>query len=145
MKTVFLAIAVLLYSGVFAQAKDPICRVWYNEEKDSKVEVYATANGTYQAKVVWLKEPVLNGKTRVDEKNPNEKLRNRPIMGLVFLWNLKKSPDEKDFYVDGKIYDPKNGKTYDCRMTFKGDHIDLRGYVLGMPFLGRTSVWTKAD
>jgi hypothetical protein len=30
-------------------------------------------------------------------------------------------------------------------MTFKGSSVDLRGYIHGMPFLGRTSNWTLAE
>jgi uncharacterized protein (DUF2147 family) len=30
-------------------------------------------------------------------------------------------------------------------MTVKGNTIELRGYVLGMSFLGRTSTWTLAE
>jgi uncharacterized protein (DUF2147 family) len=41
---------------------------------------------------------------------------------------------------------PKNGKTYDCKITIKDDkNVDLRGYVMGMPFLGRTSNWTLVE
>lgn len=137
-------IALLALTLTAAAQKDPLCKVWYNQEKDSKVEVYQVGN-TFQAKIVWLKEPLDNGKPKVDKENPNEKLRNVPVMGLVFLRDLQKSKDTPNFYEGGKIYDPKNGKTYDCRMTFKGTTIELRGFVLGLPFLGRTSVWTLAE
>lgn len=136
---------VILMSSLHGIAqKDQLCKIWYNEERDSRVEVFQVGN-TFQAKVIWLKEPMENGKPKVDKENPDAKLRNRPVIGLVFLYNLKKSADDPNFYEGGKIYDPKNGKTYDCRMTFKGRQVDLRGYVLGMPFLGRTSVWTLAE
>jgi hypothetical protein len=42
----------------------------------------------------------------------------------------------------GKIYDPKNGKTYSCKMTLEGNELKVRGYV-GFSLLGRTTVWTR--
>ena len=38
-----------------------------------------------------------------------------------------------------------HSKKYDCKMTFKGASVDLRGYIHGMPFLGRTSNWTLSE
>jgi len=42
-------------------------------------------------------------------------------------------------------YDPDNGKTYDCYMWFKdNDNImTLKGYVLGMKFVGRAEDWAR--
>ncbi|MGH9588053.1 MAG: DUF2147 domain-containing protein, partial [Acidobacteriaceae bacterium] len=44
---------------------------------------------------------------------------------------------------DGKLYDPKSGKTYTGSMTRDGNKLNLRGYV-GIPFFGRTETWTRA-
>ena len=124
--------------------KDLICKIWYNQEKTSKLEVYQTGNN-FEAKIIWLNEPLENGKPKMDKENPDEKLRNTPIVNLVIMHNIHKSKDTPNFYDGGKIYDPKNGKTYDCRLTYKGSTIELRGYVLGLPFLGRTSTWWLAE
>ena len=129
---------------IAAAQKDPICKIWYNQEKTSKLEVYQTGN-IFEAKIIWLNEPLENGKPKVDKENPDEKVRNTPIINLVIMHNIHKSKDTPNFYEGGKIYDPKNGKTYDCRLTYKGSTIELRGYVLGLPFLGRTSTWWLAE
>jgi len=42
------------------------------------------------------------------------------------------------------IYDPKNGKTYSCKMTYKGKTLDIRGYI-GISLLGRTTVWERTN
>ena len=83
-----------------------------------------------------------NGKPKVDENNPDEAKRNTPLIGLVLLRGLEKDGDKE--YDGGKIYDPKNGKTYSCKITYKGNTLDLRGFV-GVSLLGRTSTWTIAD
>lgn len=147
MRSIRLFLAMALFSMISLAAmadKDPFCKVWYNQEKDAKLEVYQVGN-TFEAKIIWLKEPNENGKPKVDKNNPDEKLRTRPALGLVILRGLVKSKDEANYYDNGKVYDPKNGKTYDCHLTLKGNTAELRGFVLGMSFLGRTSVWTQAD
>lgn len=140
-----LRFTLLLFAAIFtaqrANAADQICRTWYGEEKTAKLEIFQRGE-TFAAKIVWLKEPDSDGKPKVDVNNPDASQRKRPILGLVILQNLRKT--DANGYEGGRIYDPKNGKTYDCRVTFKGDTLALRGYVLGMPFLGRTSTWTAA-
>ncbi len=45
---------------------------------------------------------------------------------------------------DGKIYDPKSGKTYDCILKSKENNkiLEIRGYI-GSPMFGRTATWTR--
>ncbi|MBL7684199.1 MAG: DUF2147 domain-containing protein [Flavipsychrobacter sp.] len=135
----------LVFLGVnmsaHAQA-DPIEKVWYNQEKTAKIQVYKAKNGKFYGKMVWLKDPLENGKPKVDKENPDAKKRNNPLIGLVLLTGLEKDGDKG--YDGGKIYDPKNGKTYSCKITHNGNSLDLRGFV-GISLIGRTSVWTLAD
>ncbi|MFN4248778.1 MAG: DUF2147 domain-containing protein [Flavipsychrobacter sp.] len=140
---------VLLFSFIFigitvvgkAQT-DPIEKVWYNQEKTAKIQVYKAKDGRFYGKMVWLKEPLENGKPKVDKENPDDKKRNTPLIGLILLRGLEKDGDHE--YDNGKIYDPKNGKTYSCKITHKGNTLDLRGFV-GISLIGRTSTWTLAD
>lgn len=136
---VLLTLPVLLHTACMAQA---IERLWYNQEKTAKIKVYKAKDNKYYGKIVWLKEPAENGKPKVDDDNPDPAKRNQPLMGLVVLKDFKYEGD--NVYTGGTIYDPKNGKTYSCKMTLKGDKLDVRGYV-GISLLGRTAVWTVAD
>ncbi len=82
-----------------------------------------------------------DGKTlRKDEKNPDPGLKNRNLKDLVLLTNFMY---DDGVYTDGKIYDPKTGKTYSCKMTVDGDKLSIRGYV-GISLFGRTTVWTRS-
>jgi len=139
---IFVFALSLLAPAVLA-ADDPICGTWYNQEHDARLEIYRQGDA-FEAKIVWLKEPTADGKPKVDKNNPDPALRDRPTLGLVVLHELRKT-DDPNVYEGGRIYDPKNGKTYDCRITFRGDTLALRGFVLGLPFLGRTATWSKAD
>jgi len=133
---------ILAFGGrAFAQ-KDQVEGLWLNEEKTAKVQIYLAKDGKYYGKIVWLKDPTKDGKPKVDEKNPKESLRNTPLMGLLILKGFEK--DGSTGYEDGTIYDPKNGKTYDCKMTYKGKTLDIRGYV-GISLIGRTTTWTRSE
>ncbi|HEY1032177.1 MAG TPA: DUF2147 domain-containing protein [Flavipsychrobacter sp.] len=123
-------------------AQDQIEKVWYNQEKTSKIQVYKAKDGKFYGKIIWLKDPLKDGKPKLDEENPDKGKRTQPIVGLVILRGLKKDGDKE--YSDATIYDPKNGKTYSCKITYKGNKLDLRGYV-GISLIGRTSTWTLAD
>jgi uncharacterized protein (DUF2147 family) len=62
------------------------------------------------------------------------------ILGLPILRDFKyKGANE---WEGGKIYDPKNGKTYSCKMTLQGNTLKVRGFV-GISLLGRTTIGTK--
>jgi len=125
----------------WAQA-DQIEHIWYNEEKTGKIQVYKGTDNKFYGKIIWLKEPDRDGKPKTDINNPDEKRRNEPELGLVVLTGFVK--DGEHGYQDGKIYDPKNGKTYSCKMTINGNKLDVRGYV-GFSLFGRTTKWTRAD
>ena len=75
-----------------------------------------------------------------DDNNPDKNLRSRQIMGLNMLSGLKKTGDE---YSGGKIYDPGNGKTYNCSMKVEGDVLKVRGSLDKRGLLGRTMDWFR--
>lgn len=128
-------------SLTFAQA-DPIESYWFNEEKSAKIHIYKGRDNKFYGKVAWLKKPTVDGKPKVDAHNPDPCKRNAPILGLLILKGFAKSDDNT--YEDGTIYDPKNGKTYSCKMTLNGSVLDVRGYV-GISLIGRTTTWVKVD
>ncbi len=129
---------------VFAQ-KDKIEGVYSNEEKDGKVQIYLAKNGKYYGKIVWLKEPNRNGKPKMDDNNPDESKRTNPTLGLLVLKGFVKSTDNENLYIDGTIYDPKNGKTYSCKITYKdANTLDIRGFI-GISLIGRSTTWTRTE
>ncbi|MDQ1088924.1 DUF2147 domain-containing protein [Siphonobacter sp. SORGH_AS_1065] len=137
----FLLSFVFLFTTAISSWASDIQGTWFNEEKTSKIQIYKQGD-RYYGKIVWVKEVKAN-QPKTDVNNPDEKLRNKPLMGLVILSNFKQSDDK--VWEDGKIYDPRNGKTYSCKITKVSDQeLAIRGYI-GTPLLGRTSKFTKAD
>ncbi|HRG88185.1 MAG TPA: DUF2147 domain-containing protein [Chitinophagales bacterium] len=146
-KSTLIVFTLMLFSiATFAQ-KNQIEHVWYNQEKTSKIQVYLAKDGKFYGKVVWLDKPndEETGKPKLDKENPNDALKSTPIMGILILKGFSVDPEDKNVYTGGTVYDPKNGKTYCGKLTFKGKELDLRGFLCSASFLGRTSTWTLAE
>src|SRR5689334_2014192 len=136
-----MVLGLLLSLQLVAKAQaDPIEGVWLNAEKDAKIQIYKGSNGLFYGKIIWLKEPTENGAPKLDKNNPKDERKNQQIMGLV---SLKEFEKDGTTYDDGTVYDPQNGKTYDATITYKGNKLDLRGYV-GISLFGRTTTWERA-
>ncbi len=126
-----------------ADGPDAIEGKWLSSKKRNQVQIYKQGN-KYFGKLVWMLEPTYPGtnKPKVDKENPDEKLRNRPLMHLVLVTNLTYKGN--NVWGDGEIYNPEDGKTYNCEVTLKdANSIDLRGYVMGLSFLGKSKTWTR--
>jgi uncharacterized protein (DUF2147 family) len=67
--------------------------------------------------------------------------RDQPIIGMTFLWGMKK---DGDGWAGGSILDPKNGKIYNAKMALQdgGKALRVRGFI-GTPLLGRSQTWLR--
>lgn len=143
--TTFLLLVCFSLTSLAAVADDPdaIVGKWLSSKKRNQVQIYKQGN-KYFGKLVWMVEPVdpTTKKPKVDKENPNETLRNRPLMNVVLVTNLVYKGNNT--WGDGEIYNPEDGKTYNCEVSMKeANAIDLRGYVMGISFLGKTRTWTR--
>jgi uncharacterized protein (DUF2147 family) len=144
-KKILMLIIALCFIGLRSNGQvnqeDKIKGVWLTEKKDGKVEIFQTGR-TWSGKLIWgntvLDE---NGKPRHDVFNPDPKLRARLIQGLVIITGLEY---EYGKWQGGKIYDSTTGKTYSIIVTVNGNNLELRGYI-GIPLLGKTTVWTRIN
>ncbi len=143
----FLTLAGLflaMFSYSQTPSTDAIIGKWLNEDQDAHVQIYKES-GKYFGKIVWLKEPnePATGLPKLDDDNEDESLRSRPVMGLVMLKDFVYDGDGE--WEDGTIYDPKNGKTYDCYMNFDENGVlKIRGYI-GFSWIGRSTYWTRVQ
>ena len=131
MKKMILTMALALFS--LAGYSQTIIGKWLTEAGDAKVEIYE-ANGKVNGKIVWLEK----GPDTKDTHNTDEKMRSRKLMGVNILSGLTKKSEK---WEGGRIYNPKNGKTYKCSIWPEGDKLKVRGY-LGMFY--ETQTWKKA-
>lgn len=139
MKKIILSIAIMAIGLISASAQDVIGK-WKLEDGTAIVEVYKQGD-VFNGKIVWLQNPTeADGTPAKDGNNPDKSLRSRQLIGLNMLHGLKK---EGSKYAGGKIYDPGNGKTYNCSMQVNGDVLKVRGSLDAKGLLGRTMDWFR--
>ena len=132
--------AFLVFAPLTALLAEDVVGKWKLSDGSAIVEVYQNGD-VYNGKIVWLQNPTeADGSPAVDNNNPDTKLRSRQLIGLNMLSDLKKGDGE---YSGGSIYDPGNGKTYNCSMKVEGDVLKVRGSLDKRGLLGRTMDWFR--
>ena len=135
---------LFICSIAFAGKPNPeaIIGVWKPGSGNGLVQIYKQGD-SYFGKIVWLKEPndPATGKPRTDVKNNDDKLRNRPILGLINVRNLKFIKENS--WKEGNVYDPNTGNDYSCKVTLIDENtLELRGFI-GISIIGRTDTWKR--
>jgi uncharacterized protein (DUF2147 family) len=139
---------IFLVASAYGSGREDIIGIWNNDDDRAKIEIFH-CNGAYCGRIVWLKRPDypaddprgMAGTPRVDRDNPNSALRTRRLLGLQIMEGFNYSGENS--WDNGSIYDPDSGKTYKSMMKLVSPHrLELRGYV-GIPFFGRTTIWTR--
>jgi uncharacterized protein (DUF2147 family) len=142
MKLTFTISLLFVFSlGLFAQ-EEVVKGIYYNTEKTSKIKIFKATDGKYYGKIVWMEHP-----EKKDIHNPDVSKQNDPVMDMLIVKGFTYDAKEKQ-WSGGTIYDPDNGKTYDCYMWFEENQtiiLDVKGYVMGMKFLGREVEWTRTE
>lgn len=142
-KLIILFFLCFYFFAAMAQEANKIAGTWWNEEKTSKIEIEGK-NGKYTGTIIYIvPENYENGQPPKDDENPDNALRGRSLLGLQILQGFEYDNREKE-WKNGKIYDPKSGKTYDCYAWLESDDVlKLKGYVAGIRLLGRSSEWYR--
>jgi len=133
-----LGLLLAVAAGVHAATEQttPIVGQWLTETRGGIIQIEALPDGTYQGRVAGGNEP-----GRLDSKNPDPALRNKPLMGQVIMRGLRSDGDGK--WSGGTIYDADSGSVYQCSITLLApDRIKLRGFI-GFSLIGRSQVWTR--
>jgi uncharacterized protein (DUF2147 family) len=143
MKQLLGVVATLMFLMIgpltFAQTTNPADRIvgtYWSPEKDGKIQIYK--QGTkYFGKVLSGK------KARKDDQNPDPALRSRDVIGANIFENFGYDAKAGE-WTDGTIYDPNNGKTYDCKLWLEqsGAVMMARGFI-GISLFGRTAKFER--
>lgn len=108
---------------------DDIIGFWMTSNNTLKVQVYKVG-GEYRGKIIWFKDDHYKAKMDDcrDDQNPNPALRDRKILGLEVLTNLKYNAED-DNWEGGSIYDSNSGHTYDSVVNMNtASTITVTGY-----------------
>ena len=99
------------------------------------------SGGVYSGKVEKIFEA--DKQTSVCDKCTDER-KDKPVLGMNILRNLRESADDKGLWEGGEILDPNNGKVYKAKLRplEGGRKLQMRGYI--GPFY-RTQVWVRVE
>jgi uncharacterized protein (DUF2147 family) len=130
-----------------AAGDEAVLGKWVTQNGKSTVEIFACGSKLC-GKIVALKNPLYTdasegpvGTPKVDRKNPDPKLRTRPLLELQLLEGFV--PAGNGAWSDGTVYDADSGKTYKCKMKLVSSRqLEIRGFI-GISLFGRTEVWTR--
>ncbi len=139
-----LAVALTVgHAAHAAPAADPTFGDWLTDAGGGKVRVGPCAANPAQAcgALIWLKPPAdAPAGPLHDANNPNPALRSRPLLGVLIISDFTR--EAAGNWVDGKIYDPNDGKTYKSKMSIGADgNLKVSGCVL---VFCKAQTWTKA-
>lgn len=133
-----LLIPILMPVVAAAATAQDVLGTWVNHAGDGLIKI-SLKDGKYVGVIIGGTHP--NSAERKDVNNPDPKLKTRLLRGLMIMGNLSYEGDNE--WDGGWIYDPNNGKTYDCKMTLEDKNtLAIRGYV-GTSLFGRTETWTR--
>lgn len=146
--TPFLSL-LLAATTACAAAPDSIIGTWKTNGDSSKLEIFRCGEKLC-GKVVWLKHPEYLsskdgpvGTPKIDRKNPDPALRQRPIIGLQVIEGLTAAGDNR--WEQGACYDPESGNSYKCKMRLASpDRLEVRGFI-GFSLFGRTYTLTRGE
>jgi uncharacterized protein (DUF2147 family) len=115
-----------------------------NTNKEKSLVRIVETNGVYSARVEKIVDPD-SPKDAVCDKCTDER-KDKPVVGMTIMRNVKPSADDKAVFEGGDILDPNNGKVYRVKLKLVegGSKLDVRGYI-GTPILGRTQTWIRAE
>lgn len=148
MTKLMLGIGALLFA-LTAAAADPTSPAGLWKTIDDKTKLprslvrISEVNGVYEGRI----EQLLNRQPDDDPEGicracPGER-KGKPLVGMTILSGLKQ---DGDIYAGGEILDPKNGKTYRCKMEVieGGKKLNVRGFI-GVSLIGRTQTWLREE
>jgi uncharacterized protein (DUF2147 family) len=120
---------------------DQLIGEWWTENNEGRVQMARYKDGTYRGVTTCCEHKDDAGNPRTDIHNPKPELRSRSTVGIVLIWNLRYEDGE---YVDGHVYNPRDGKTYRMKMEIVDrETLKVRGY-MGIALLGQTQIWKRA-
>lgn len=144
LKKSFLLVAQVAFSfSAWAQSTSPVGK-WKTIDDETKqtksiVEI-SEANGKLSGKIVQLfRKPQEDQNPKCDKCSGDKK--DKPILQMEIIEGLTQ---DGDVWSGGTILDPKNGKTYKCKIKVVdgGKKLEVRGFI-GFSLLGRTQVWER--
>jgi uncharacterized protein (DUF2147 family) len=141
-----LAMLLLMAAGAALAQASP-AGLWKTIDDETKAEKsyvrLAEEGGALVGRIEKLLDP-----SKQDSKcdKCTDERKDKPVLGMTIVRNVRQSADDKGLWDGGEILDPNNGKVYKVRMkpVDGGRKLEVRGYI-GAPILGRTQTWIRVE
>jgi uncharacterized protein (DUF2147 family) len=138
--------AVALAVATGAAAAEPSAAGLWQKTEDGKPAVWVLIvdhNGVFEGAFARMfpkpgeKDDMLCSKCEDDRKD-------KPLLGLSFIRDMKRKAGAGLEYEEGNILDPRDGQIYHANMKVSpdGQTLFLRGYI-GISLFGKTEEWSR--
>lgn len=154
MKKIILLLVLCVSSFSLAITEDDILGLWITPKSKKGnqliIEIYKTKNNLFNGRIKDMTIPKytegkLIGQDRLDLKNPNEKLRNRKIIGINFIYSYSYNKKNQK-YENGFMYLPWIGKEFYSYMKLNKDNtLTVKGSIDKAGFFGKKQIWKKLN
>ena len=113
-----------------------------NTKKEKSLVRIVETNGVFSGKVEKIIDP--DAPKDATCKDCSDERKDKPVVGMTIIRNVKASADDKDTFEGGDILDPNNGKVYRVRLkpVDGGKTLEVRGYI--GPFY-RNQTWYRVE
>ena len=133
-----------LSSAAFADSMSPVGAWTTIDDETSKpksVVRITEKDGVISGTVEKIFDPAKQD-SKCDDCADDDPRKGQRVIGMTILTGLKK--EAENVWSGGKILDPKNGKTYNAKVTVidGGKKLEMRGSIL---FFGRTQTWIRQN
>src|ERR1035437_1609918 len=112
------AALTLSLSSLVATAQMTPVGVWKTIDDDGKTEKslvrISESNGVLTGIIEKVFDPAKQNATC--DKCADDR-KDKPILGMTIIRNVRQDADDKTIWIGGEILDPNNGKTYKTRLT----------------------------
>ena len=110
--------------------------------KEKSLVRIVESGGVYSGKIEKLLDP--SSPQDATCKDCKDERKDKPVLGMTIIRNVKAHADDKTVFDGGDILDPNNGKVYRVRLRpfDDGRKLEVRGY-LG-PFY-RNQTWLRVE
>ncbi|MFP4543072.1 MAG: DUF2147 domain-containing protein [Bacteroidota bacterium] len=114
--------AVLIILTLSAQDNegDKIIGKWFSHNNDFVTDIYKK-DGKYHGKIIWLREPLKDGRPRIDENNREFGKKTRKLLNLEIISDLKYNGNGD--YNAGIFYNIERGAKAKMTAELKNDKL----------------------
>ena len=138
---------VLATASALAMAQATPAGLWKTIDDDGKTEKslvrIVNTNGVFSGKVEKISDPAKAAEVCV---KCDDERKDKPIVGMTIIWEIRQDPEESGLWDGGQILDPAKGSSYKLRLKpiEGGKKLEVRGYI-GSPMFGRTQTWVRVE